>query len=69
MDVILNGCRGIFLQIKLWECRNTLCISNNPRAEMEEKDRQAGKIPSKEMFPRKRKKRKARSLPLRFFLP
>jgi len=36
---------------------------------MKEKDRQTGKIPSKEMLPPKRKKRKAESLPLRFFLP
>ena len=69
MDEILNGCRGFFLQIKLWECRNTLCISNDQSAEMKEKDRQTGKIPSKEMLPPKRKKRKAESLPLRFFLP
>ena len=51
MDVILNGCRGFFLQIELWECRNTLCISNDQSAEMEEKNRQAVKIPSKEMLP------------------
>ena len=71
MDGILIGWCGVFLQIKLCSRRNTLCISNEQSAELEEKNRHYNKMPSKEMilFPEKRKKRKAESLPLRFFLP
>jgi hypothetical protein len=67
LDEILNGCRGFFLQIKLWECRNTLCISNDQSAELEEKDRQTGKIPSKDMLPPQTEKEEGQKPSSAFF--
>ena len=67
MDEILNGCRGFFLPVKLWECRNTLCISNDQSAEREEKDRQDGKMSSKEMLPQETEKEEGQKPSSAFF--